>query len=769
MSEIAKLRTDLIVSETEIDNQLVYNIKDPITESYFRLRAPEYWLVSQFDGETPYEEIAERFQETFQLNISVDQILQFVSMLQKLYFLDDGRAEQATSRASLNVTRGSGTLAKLLFIKLKAFNPGRFLDWLTDIYRPFHNRFWFFIESLFMLFGLYVLFQNSSHFDVNLAEVFQLGSIVAVVMSVFVIVSLHEFAHAVICRYYGGEVREIGFLLLYLQPCFYSDLSDAWLFKEKRQRLAVTFAGPYFQVILLAFAVVVWRVTVIGSFPNEVARIIVVVSWITMLFNFNPLIKLDGYYLLSDWVDIPNLRQKSFRYFSNLFKRRILGWPIQAIRATTREKRVFISYAIGSLAYSLFLIVYLLIIIAQFLLATLGGLGLLLLFILVLLILRKSIVSVANGIVQHVRYMKTSKIRISRLIVWCLAIASFTFGIFAIPFPFTVSGEVVVRPLEQFDLLLNEFGLLESTIRRGGEHPETRTTYLQMTSNEMASLGLTPLVRDGQSVYTGDTLAILASNQVTKEIVTSIADLEKYQGQLALLKSPPKKEAVEEGEALVQAAKASVDQYERELYRVEELRKKALSSQGEYDVALTNLQLARAELAKRTAQLNLLKSPPKPEEKVVIQAQIDRQKAKVRYLQNQEDAQSVIAPFGGTIEVRPHDDYILSIINDETVEVLVPVSDFDINLIAVDQKVDLKLRPFPSRLFNGHVVHIPSTASMIDNRSYYMVAVSIANKDHALQKGMTGFAKIRIDKRPLAQILFRKVASFVRVEFWSWW
>ncbi len=76
------------------------------------------------------------------------------------------------------------------------------------------------------------------------------------------------------------------------------------MFKKKRHRLAVTWAGPYSEILLLAFAVMVWRVTVNGSFIHEISQILIIVIWVTGIFNLNPLIKLDGYYLLSDFLDL---------------------------------------------------------------------------------------------------------------------------------------------------------------------------------------------------------------------------------------------------------------------------------------------------------------------------------------------------------------------------------------------------------------------------------------------------------------------------------
>src|SRR5262249_19642475 len=132
-----------------------------------------------------------------------------------------------------------------------------------------------------------------------------------------VVTALHESAHGLTCKHYGGEVHEIGFLLLFFMPCFYCNVSDAWLFKEKSKRLWVTFAGGYFELFVWALAVFVWRLTLPGSGPNYLAFVVVAACGVQTLFNFNPLLKFDGYYLVSDWLEIPNLQQRALARFKD--------------------------------------------------------------------------------------------------------------------------------------------------------------------------------------------------------------------------------------------------------------------------------------------------------------------------------------------------------------------------------------------------------------------------------------------------------------------
>src|SRR5262249_3404259 len=122
----------------------------------------------------------------------------------------------------------------------------------------------------------------------------------------------HEFAHGLTCKHFGGEVHEVGFLLIFGMPCFYCNVSDAWLFRAKSRRLWVTLAGGYCDLCSWALAVFLWRLTLPGTLPNHLAWVVLTVCGGRVLLNFNPLLKLDGYYLLSDWTEVPNLQQRGW-------------------------------------------------------------------------------------------------------------------------------------------------------------------------------------------------------------------------------------------------------------------------------------------------------------------------------------------------------------------------------------------------------------------------------------------------------------------------
>ena len=186
------------------------------------------------------------------------------------------------------------------------------------------------------------------------------------------------------------------------------------------------------------------------------------------------------------------------------------------------------------------------------------------------------------------------------------------------------------------------------------------------------------------------------------------------------------------------------------------------ASQRNYDVAI-------ATVANKRSRLQLLKSPPKKEEVTVIQAEIDKQKARLQFLDVQEKAQSIISPFSGEVVSSIADGRILTVMANDKIELLVPVSDFAIKLVEIGQNVRVKLRSFPDSLFAGSVVRVPTTAEESQSASHFQVSVLLDNPNNLLKRGMTGYAKIHIGEHPLIIQWLNKLSSIIRVEFWSWW
>ena len=775
-SPIPRIREDLVSSRQETQGQVYIIIKDPRTGRYFRLREPEFWLIQRFNGQRTAEDLADSFKEKFKLELPTEAVVAFAKKLDSLFFLDTDRAEYESSRAVYNTghnedgSEGRSLFSKILFIKLVAFNPTGFLDRLTKLYRHIHGRILFILSWAFTLFGLGVLWANLNSFSYTLGDIFALGSIFTAMFALALVIFLHELAHAMTCRMHSGQINEVGFLLLYFQPCFFTDLSDAWLFPEKKHRLAVIWAGPFMQMLTLAAMALLWRVTVVGSTINQIAQISAIVSLVTILFNFNPLIKLDGYYLLSDWLEIPNLRRKAFRYFGGRLKQVALGIPdedIENTQNTTREKRVFTRYALASIIYSVALLGYFGYILGVWLIETLGLTGALVLIAAPLYILRVELIATFRYLSKPMAVIKNIFANPLRGISYLLVTVALIILVFFVPFTEKVSGTVELYPLQRFAISAGTGGRIFTERRICGANPDLQTGYLNMSSLDLSALTIRKRVSAGDYVQTGDTLLELQSNQVTSDLQVARSALATLEARLALLKSPPKAESLM---ALVADAKAIESEYERatlELKRKRELYSKHLIARNELDDAEAAVEVNLSKWNSAKSMVKLYQAPPKPEEEAVIQSDITQQQARISFLESQVSAQVITAPFAGKVVEGTKEAEALVVIDESKIEARVHVSDYDLTRVQIGQSALLRVRSYSSKTFEGNVNRISQVGANQETTGDFIVAALYENPDELLRPGMSGYAKIEVGEKSAFSIFLQKIRSFIRVEFWS--
>ena len=201
----------------------------------------------------------------------------------------------------------------LLYLRLFSLNPDRVFDWLLPKVRWCFTPAFHVFAVLAILTGFAITFSNAGRLTGHVLSLLSLNGLITIWLVVSVVVTMHEFAHGLTCCHFGGKVKELGFMLIYFQPAFYCDVSDAWMFPTRRQRIWVTLAGGYFQLVVWGIATVVWRIVAEETVISQVALIVILFAGLQTLFNFNPLIKLDGYYMLSDYLEIPNLRAKAMK------------------------------------------------------------------------------------------------------------------------------------------------------------------------------------------------------------------------------------------------------------------------------------------------------------------------------------------------------------------------------------------------------------------------------------------------------------------------
>src|SRR5213594_3755285 len=344
--ELPKLRSDLVISRQA--GAVV--LKDPTTGRFFRFGEAEHFITSQLDGATPLAVVRRRAGEEFGSLPEPEVVERFVESLKRLGLLEADDAGLERPAARRRPTRGGP-----LYLRFSAFDPDRLLDRLVDkVAFCFTPAFLVFSAAVIVL-GFGIAVAEWGDITRDLRRLWRVEMLLVAWLITFMVSAAHEFAHGFTCKRFGGHVHEIGFMLIYFQPAFYCNVSDAWLFAEKSKRLWVTIAGPYLEMFLWALAVITWRVTEPGTWPSAVA-LVVATSAFRLFINLNPLIKLDGYYLLSDALGIHNLRPRAFGYLKRRLSALVASPSRTLEEPTLRERRVYLTYGVLAGGYSAWLL-----------------------------------------------------------------------------------------------------------------------------------------------------------------------------------------------------------------------------------------------------------------------------------------------------------------------------------------------------------------------------------------------------------------------------
>ncbi len=318
-----------------------YVVKDPGEGSYFHIEQEEHFLLSQLDGKQSAETICASFARRFGKALTPDELGQFLEVAKSHGFLVSDQAKAASAAeaagAADEVSTATAPKAKsgprrvtwqsILSWRINLFDPDRLFGWVEPKIRLFWTPAFLVASAGSILLAIAVVWSNPQELVGSFVQALRWETAVLAWLIVFGITTAHEFAHGLTCKHYGGEVHEVGFFMLLLMPCSYCNVSDAWMFREKSKRLWVMFAGAWFELFVWSLGVFAWRLTQAGTLPNYLAFVLLCSSGLATLFNYNPLIKLDGYYMLSDWLEVPNLHDRAHAYFKGQLRRLIWGAP----------------------------------------------------------------------------------------------------------------------------------------------------------------------------------------------------------------------------------------------------------------------------------------------------------------------------------------------------------------------------------------------------------------------------------------------------------
>jgi len=792
-----KLRRDLVVSQQQSATGTSFVVKDPVTGRFFGLGEAEGYIVQQLDGVTPLEEIRQRVSEEYAATLTQHSLARFIENLQKLGLLEHERAGFDQPSHPHGSVRGT-----LLYLRVKAFDPDRILDQLIGKTRFLFTRSFLAFSAGLIVLAVGITIVNWGEIAHDLLRLYRFQALLLAWLTVLFVTSAHEFAHGLTCKYFGGQVHEMGFLLLYFQPALYCNVSDAWLFPEKPKRLWVTFAGAYFELFLWALATLAWRITDPGTALNYAALVVMASSAIKAVFNFNPLIKLDGYYLLSDYLEIPNLRQRALHHLALRF-RRLRGLGGDEINdATPRERRIYLTYGFVAGAYSFSLLGFIVLRLGSFLTERYQGLGFVIFSGLLIAAFRNPLQRAIPKLPTWFQRAQASFPYLNRR-KKILIVAGIVLGLFFLGrMELKVAGQFRILPAENADLRAEIDGMIEEiyvdtgTVIRKGD-PVARLSARDMAAElqktdaeineqrakiELATQQLdTARTRQQYASHSYEEARRIHAGQLSK----SSSSVEKAEERLKYAKMQlertrtlflngltSKKEIDEAAEQLAIR--------EKELEEARAEKKMVLSD--ELAANRQALAVAEKELQEAKGRLKMLLAGSRPEETQETEPEISRLEVQQRYLNDQLRRVNLVSPISGVVttqrlkeKIGQHvskGDLVAQVNELRTVKAEIAIPEKEVGDIEVGEPVVVKARAYPEKSFHGVVTAIAPTATKEDadaSGKAVLVTTQLDNEPPLLKPEMTGTAKIYCGKRSILHLVTRRFTRYVRVEFWSWW
>jgi multidrug resistance efflux pump len=734
-------------------------IKDPSSNRYFRVKPLEHFLITQFDGKTSLETIRRRASEERNVLVSEEVLSRFAQKFRELGLLRrDGESGVSVPGASSR---------SLFHWKLPLANPERLLDFLYPKLRWCFSAAFVLIACLTLVAASAVFLLNGEELVLGLESVVSLEGLLFVLATVSLVTVLHELAHGLTCKHFGGRVTDMGFLLLYFLPCFYCNVGDTYLFRGKRERLWVFFSGGFFELYVWALAVLGWRLVAPGTLASRALFVVAAVSGLRSLFNFNPLIQMDGYFMLSEHLGIKNLRRQALVGLGRLL-RRAGGLSFEPASPELLERHIWgmrgdrflTAFGAAALAYTALLVSGLAIYSGGYVFENLGADALALYTVTLVGLLHKPALTAASAAKEagKEKWQKLGeKKRRSRFVfLWAgLALAAVLF-----PWQLRIRSDLKVLPSE-------------------------RETVRAPSSGRIGVIH----VSEGERVEKGGLILEYDATELELERQNKAAELEEAMQQLPILEkaSPAVREEIQVKERALETARQVEGKAQRDFERAQQAWTSGVISRKIFDDAENALEEARKRRLEAEAQLALARelSPKSRSEEIERlhlltkegqQARIKMLEAELAQLDDQLERTKIYASVSGTLTTYRFEekvgDYleegaeVCEIANDDRVVLEMPVSEKDMDVVDVEKPVKFKVRGYPFRSFHAQVDEIAPVATPNGKSSTVLVRAYVDNTEKLLKPGMTGVAKIYCGMSFVGNILTRDLVRFIRTEFW---
>jgi putative peptide zinc metalloprotease protein len=480
------LRPHVVVRRQYFRGERYFVLHDPFSNQFFRVRPSAYEFIARLSvGRTVESVWHESIEKNPEEAPGQEQALRLLGQLHSANLLhSDIPPDTAKMFEGYEKRRSREVRSRwlnLLFTRFPLLDPDSFLKRLLPVLRAVFSIPGAIVWLIVVAAGGKVAIDHAGEFGASAMNTLEPGNLLLLYAATLISKVVHESGHACVCRRLGGEVHVMGVMLMVFTPLPYVDTTSSWAFRSRWARAFVGSAGMIAELFLAALATFVWAATGEGTLHSLAFNVIFVASVSTLVFNLNPLLRFDGYYILSDLLEIPNLQIRAARQFVYWLERFAFGVKhVTPVAASRREAMWLGIYFVASTTYRLLVTAAILIFVAgQFLI-----LGLLL---------------AATGLVawlvtpswRGIRYLARAPVlgrqRRRAAVVSGGALALALALLLAIPFPDHLRAPGVVESTEYSVVSTASAGKVAEVLTPSGSMVEKGQPLLRLENAEQAS------------------------------------------------------------------------------------------------------------------------------------------------------------------------------------------------------------------------------------------------------------------------------------------
>ncbi|MGC9450588.1 MAG: biotin/lipoyl-binding protein [Oceanipulchritudo sp.] len=336
-----------------------YVLHDPFNNQFFRVRPAAYDFLARLNPDRTVDSVWHECMETDPENApGQEEALRLLAQLYGANLLHSAFAPDSARLFERYTKRKQrerkAFFRSIMFARIPLIDPDNFLRRSLVIGRFFFSWPGFFLWLCVVGAGLKIVVDNFPALKDQTQGVLAPDNLFLLYVGLIIIKTVHEFGHAHACRRFGGEVHTMGIMFLLFTPIPYMDATASWAFRNRWQRALVGAAGMIVEIFVAALAAFVWANTAPGTIHSLAYNMMFVASVSTVLFNANPLLRFDGYYILSDLLDIPNLHQRSTGLLKHCVEYYAFGYKKSTSPARNRKEAVWLTlFAIASWIYKI--------------------------------------------------------------------------------------------------------------------------------------------------------------------------------------------------------------------------------------------------------------------------------------------------------------------------------------------------------------------------------------------------------------------------------